>query len=411
MTSATTPFLPNLDADTIVAQLAELLVAHGANVQPGQTVVVGSELGKEQLTREVVAAAYRRGAGFVDVSYADPHLVRARIANADPSTLEQYPSWFAERVLAIGEQQCARISFSGATEPHLLEDLDPALVGREQHVARAEAIQIVNDRSTNWTIGPCATPGWAALVHPDLEPDAALERLWAELAWVCRLDADDPVAAWGERMQQLRAAADGLDERRFDALHFTGPGTDLTVGMLPSSRWIMAEFETAWGLRHMPNVPSEEVFSTPDPTRTEGVVRATKPLFTNGAVIEDLEVEFREGRVVRIDASKNADVLRAQVARDEGAARIGEVALVDGDGRIGATGTVFFDTLLDENAASHIALGSAYAFAVGDEADQAKRNVSSIHIDFMIGGPEVDVHGVDGDGAEHPVLIKGAWKV
>jgi aminopeptidase len=212
-------------------------------------------------------------------------------------------------------------------------------------------------------------------------------------------------------MQQLDAAAAALDARRFDALRFTGPGTDLTVGLFPSSNWITASFETAWGLPHMPNVPSEEVFSTPDPARTEGVVRATTPLFTSGAVIEDLEVEFREGRVVRIDASRNADVLRAQVAKDEGAARIGEVALVDGDGRIGATGTVFFDTLLDENAASHIALGSAYAFAVGDDADKDRRNVSSIHIDFVIGGPEVDVHGVDADGIEHPVLSAGAWKL
>jgi aminopeptidase len=291
----------------------------------------------------------------------------------------------------------------------LYDDLDPALVGREQHAARTEGMQVVNDRSTNWTIAPCPTPGWAELVHPDLAPDAALELLWRQIAYVCRLEMDDPVAAWGERMEQLSAAATALNDRRFDAIRVVGPGTDLTVGLLPASTWIFAEGATAWGNRHMPNLPSEELFTTPDPMRADGVVRSTKPLFTNGAVIEGLEVEFKDGKVVRIDADKNADVLRGQVAKDEGAARLGELALVDGAGRIGALDTVFYDTLLDENAASHIALGAGYGIAAGD--DHARANQSSIHIDFMIGGPEVDAFGITPDGTEVPVLVGGEWKV
>lgn len=409
MPASSTVTLPDLDIDTIVARLAKLTVEHAANVQPGQTVVVGAQLGMEALTRAVVAAAYRSGAGFVEVNYDDPHVWHARVEHADPETLEQYPGWYGPRLLAIGEAKAARISFSGATEPHIMDDLDPALVGREQHAARTEAMQLVNDRSNNWAIAPCPTPGWARLVHPDLDPDEALLRLWREIAYVCRLEADDPVAAWGERMQQLGAAATALNAARFDAIRLVGPGTDLTVGLLPASTWIYADGETAWGVRHMANLPSEEVFTTPDPLRVEGVVRSTKPLFTNGSLIEGLEVEFTGGRVTRIDADRNADVLRAQAAKDDGAARLGELALVDGQGRIGATDTVFFDTLLDENAASHIALGAGYEIGAGDDA--ARANTSSIHIDFMIGSPEVDVFGIDADGTEVPVLIGGNWQV
>jgi aminopeptidase len=410
MTSTSaTPTLPDLDVDTIITRLAELTVNVAANVQPGQTVVVNSELGKEQLTRAVVAAAYRRGAGFVEVTYADPHVWHARIANADPETLDKFPDWYRARTLAIGEAKCATIAFSGPTEPTLYDDLDPALVGREQHAARKEGMQVVNDRSTNWTIVPCATPNWAKLVFPDLDPDEALTRLWAQIAYACRLDADDPGAAWQERMDEISVAAIALNARKFDAIQLVGPGTDLTVGLLPDSTWIFADSETAWGNHHMPNMPSEEIFTTPDPQRADGVVRSTKPLFTNGSVIEGLEVEFRDGKVVRIDAERNAEVLRGLTAKDEGASRLGELALVDSSGRIGVLDTVFFDTHFDENAASHIALGAGYAIAAGSDADRA--NDSTIHIDFMIGSPEVDVFGIDADGTRSPVLIGGAWKL
>lgn len=409
MTTSPTVTLPDLDIDTIVERLAKLVVEHAANVQPGQTVIVGAELGMQQLTRAVVAAAYQRGAAFVEANYDDPHVWHARIAHADPDTLDSFPSWYGQRLLAIGEAKAARIAFSGATEPRIMDDLDPSLVGREIHSARTEALKIVNDLSNNWTIAPCPTPGWAQLVHPDLSPDEALTRLWREIAYVCRLDADEPVASWGERMQQLAAVVGTLNTARFDAIRLVGPGTDLTVGLLPTSTWIHADGETTWGTRHMANLPSEEVFTTPDPMRADGVVRSTKPLFTNGTLIEGLEVEFRDGRVVRIDADRNAEVLRAQAARDEGASCLGELALVDGQGRIGATDTVFYDTLLDENAASHIAIGAGYGIGAGDSPERA--NTSSIHIDFMIGSPEVDVFGIDADGTERPVLIGGDWQI
>jgi aminopeptidase len=395
--------------DEEIERFAELIVGFGANVQPGQVVAIGTEPGKERLTRALAAAAYRAGAKFVDVASFDVHVKRARIQYAPQDTLEYVPPWYGERILALGEHRAARIGLSGPTAPGLLEDLDPTRVGRDHLPFVAETGQVVNDRTTNWTIAPCPTVEWAQLVHPELEGEAVLERLWADLRHVCRLDEDDPVAAWRSRIGTLLGAADRLSARGFDAVHFEGPGTDLKVGLLPSSRWLAASFTTVDGIEHFPNLPSEETFTTPDPARVEGVVRATKPLALPGTIIRGLEVEFRDGRAVRIDAESGADAMRAMVERDEGAARLGEVALVDREGRIGPLDTVFYDTLLDENAASHVALGRAYEMALDDEDDKRRANLSAVHVDFMIGGPDVDVTGVTADGDRAPILRDGAW--
>lgn len=393
-----------------VQRLAELIVRFGANVQPGQVVGVGAEPGKEDLARAIAAAAYRAGAKFVDVTYFDLHVKRARVEFADEDTLEYVPPWFGERLTQIGEMHGSRIGLTGPVAPGLLDDLDPARVAKDQLPFLKETIEIVNARTTNWCAAPGPTPAWAKLVFPDLDEDAAYAKLWEQILHVCRLDEADPVAAWKERADKLVAVAGRLTERRFDAVRFVGPGTDLKVGLLPTSKWIAARFETIDGLVHMPNLPSEEIFSTPDPTRVDGHVTSTKPLVVAGNIIRGLKVTFEGGVATQIDADEGADVMRGMVQRDEGAARLGEVALVDGEGRIGPLGTVFYDTLLDENAASHVALGSAYAICV-DEPDVPAINTSAIHVDFMIGSPEVDVLGVTADGDEVPVLVGGAWQV
>jgi aminopeptidase len=397
---------------TLVERLADLAVRFGCNLQPGQVLAIGAEPGKEFLVRAIAESAYKAGAKFVDVSWYDPWVKRARIQHADPETLDFVPDWYGQRILALGEQRAARVALSGPSAPGLLNDLDPVLTGRDRLPSVKENMQVVNERTTNWTIVPCPTPAWAGLVYPDDDPEGeGLRKLWAAIERVCRLDEADPVAAWKERRDVLIANAAKLTERRFDALRFTGPGTDLTVGLFETGRWMAAKFETADGLEHMPNLPTEEVFTTPHPLRTNGIVRSTKPLvLQDGTVVRDLQVRFEDGRAVSVEASTGGETLGTITGRDEGAARLGEVALVDREGRIGALDTVFYDTLLDENAASHIALGAGFPFLV-DPDDTGKVNESEIHIDFMIGADDVAVSGITASGDEVPVLVDGSWQI
>jgi len=393
-----------------VERLADLLVNFGANVQEGQILDIGSALGKEELTRALTESAYRRGAKFVDVQYWDAYLKRARVQYAAEEVLDFVPEWYGERALQLGEARGATISLSGPTEPHLYDDLDPERLGRDVFPRVKEWTTVINDRTVNWCVAPCPTQKWAKLVHPELDDAAALAKLWEQVVYMCRLDEDDPAAAWQKRSDGLKGAAERLTECGFDALHLEGPGTDLTIGLLPTSRWIGGGEETVDGIAHMANLPTEEVFSSPDPERVEGVVRATKPLYSQGRIIEGLTVRFEGGRVVQLDAESGAETLRTLLKQDEGASRLGEIALVDREGRIGQLDTVFYDTLLDENAATHMALGSAYDAATGEE-DHARLNRSAIHIDFMVGAPEVDVTGISADGERVPVLREATWQV
>jgi aminopeptidase len=391
--------------------LAELAVRFGANVQRGQIVSVSSEPGKEPLARAIAEVAYEEGAKYVDLSMFDVHVKRARALYADPATLSYVPPWVGARVLALGENRAATIALTGPVAPRIMDGVDPTLLGRDMLPQVKESAVVVNQRQTNWTVIPCPTPGWAAELHPDLEPEQALARLWQQVGHVCRLDEPDPVAAWRARLNRLVDVAGKLDALGLDALHYEGPGTDLTIGMLPSSRWLCAQFSTAEGITHTPNIPTEEVFTTPDPERVDGVVQATKPLFTSGVLVTDLRVRFERGRAVEITAAKGAGTVQALSERDPGAARLGEVALVDRESRIGALETVFLDTLLDENAASHVALGQAYEFSVEDARDRERSNRSEIHVDFMIGSDEVVVTGLTRDGREVPLLRGGAWQL
>jgi aminopeptidase len=393
-----------------VQAFADLIVNFGANVQPGQIVDLATALGKEELTRAITASAYKRGAKFVDVVYWDPHLKKARVQHAADEVLDYIPPWYGERALQLGRERGATISLSGPTEPHLFDDLDPGRLGRDVFPRVKEYTTVVNERTVNWCVAPCPTLKWATLVYPQLEPQEALDKLWEQILHICRMDEAEPEAAWDERNKALRGAAERLTDRHFDALHFEGPGTDLTIGLLATSSWIAGDEQTVDGIAHMANLPTEEVFSSPDPERVEGTVRATKPLYSQGRIIEGLAIRFEGGRAVRIDADSGAETLRAVVEQDEGGARLGEVALVDSEGRIGPLDTVFYDTLLDENAASHLALGSAYETAAGEE-DQKRLNRSSIHVDFMIGSPEVDVTGITTSGDRVPVLHNSVWQI
>jgi aminopeptidase len=396
--------------DELLARYASLVVEVGANVQPGQVVWIVAEPRAAPLVRLVAAAAYERGAKFVDPWYFDPFVKRIRLERAPEDTLDFVPPWYGRRLRALGEGHGVRISITPQVPPGLLDGIDPARAGRDGLPAHAENFDVINARTTNWTVAPWPVPEWARLVHPGLDDEAAMAKLWEQLVYVLRLDEPDAAAAWKQRLAQLHDAGKRIDAYRFDALRFRGPGTDLTVGLLPTSRFSSETpgMRTVDGIVHAPNLPTEEISSAPDPLRVDGVVTATKPLDVSGTVVENLRVRFEGGRAVEIEGD-NAEALRARSAKDEGASRLGEVALVDREGRIGKTGTVFFNTLLDENAASHLALGNAYAISVGDD-DRARINKSAIHIDFMVGSDDVAVTGLTPAGREVPVLSGGVWQ-
>jgi len=395
----------------LLERYADLVVGVGANVQPGQIVWIVADPAAAPFVRLVAAAAYDRGARFVDPWYFDPYVKRIRLEHAAPETLEFVPSWYGERLLALGESHGVRISITPQVPPGLLAGVDPALAGRDALPALKEGFRVINARTTSWTVVPWPTEDWARQVFPSASADEAVDRLWEQLIYVLRLDEPDPAAAWHARLLELHDAGNRIDAHRFDALRFEGPGTDLTVGLLPTSRFSSETpgMQTVDGVIHAPNIPTEEIASTPDPLRVDGVVTATKPLDVAGTLVTDLKVRFEGGRAVELEGG-NVDALRARTSVDAAASRLGEVALVDGSGRIGKTGTVFFNTLLDENAASHLAFGNAYAISVGEQ-DRDRINSSSIHIDFMIGSDDVAVTGLATDGSRTPVLERGEWKV
>jgi aminopeptidase len=396
-----------------VPSLAKLAVGVGANLVPGQTVVVSAKLGQEDLVRALTAAAYDAGAHQVEVHYADPYIQLARLEHAPDEALGSVIPWVRERPVQLAEMKGSLIQLSGPSAPGLLDRVDAARIGRDT-VPLVEWVKVISDRAVNWTIVPGPSAPWAKLVHPELDEDEALLRLWEQIGHICRLDEDDPVQAWWARSRELADAAKRLGDADLDSLHFVGPGTDLTVGLLPGVDWNGGQFETAWGRDHIPNVPTEEVFTSPDPERTEGFVTSTKPLLISGRAVNGLRVRFEGGRAVQIDADEGAPLLRELVQRDADANRLGEVALVDASGRIGSSGTVFHDTLLDENAASHIALGSGFTHLTRDEENEevaSRINESAVHTDFMIGGPDVNVTGITRDGRELPVLINERWGI
>ena len=398
---------------TLLERYADLIVSVGANVQPDQVVAVDALPEAQPLVHAIAKRAYEKGARYVDAWYFDGSLKRLRDDLAPEETLEWVPPWYGRRIEQLADLDAARCVLVPLVPPGLMEGVDPARAGRDRLPSIRETYKTIDDRSIAWTLSPYPSRSWAARVYPDLSGDDAVAALWKDIVHVCRLDDPDPAQAWQRRIDEIFQVASRLDALDLDALHFEGPGTELTVGLLPSSRFAKegGAAHTRTGIRHAPNLPTEEVFTTPDPERTEGVVAATKPLDIAGSLVTGIRIRFEGGRAVEIDADTNADALRGRCATDDGAQRIGEVALVDRESRIGKLGRTFYSTLLDENAASHLALGDGYVAPVGDKADIARVNASDIHIDFMIGSNDVTVSGTTKAGAPVEIMRDGAWQI
>ena len=395
-----------LDLDRI-DRYAELVVQVGANVQPGQLVEVIARIEHAHVARAVARAAYRAGATYVDVGYSDQHVRRAMIERAADDVLSWTPPWLLERARHFGNVNAAIVALVGDAEPELLADLPGDRVGKARMKELGEELtHQTNEGLNNWVVTGVPNEGWARQLFGTPDVDA----LWELVEFCVRLDEDDPVAAWRAHVEKLGARAKLLNDMRIDTLRYRGPGTDLTVGLLPESRWQGCESTTsATGINYVANMPTEEVFTTPDCRRTEGTVRSTQPLVLAGQIVKGLEVRFEDGRIVDVRAEEGASMIEAELAIDESAPYLGEVALVDCTSRVGQTGRVFYETLFDENASCHVAYGSAYAEAVEGGVIEGV-NVSSVHTDFMIGGTDVEVDAVLHDGAVVPLLRDNVWQ-
>jgi aminopeptidase len=391
--------------DLRLERYAELCVRVGANVQPGQEVFLQGLVEHAPLVRALTRQAYRAGASYVHVLYADDHVRHAMIELGPDEALTYSPGWLKTFVEAGAGN--AYLGTTGDPEPELMADLDGGRVGRAlmQEVTEIVMRQL-HENSVNWCGVGAPNPGWAQQVFG--EPD--VERLWELVSFCMRLDEPDPVAAWEEHVDRLQERADALTELKVDALRYRGPGTDLTVGLLPTSRWVGGASETASGIRFVANMPTEEIFTAPDCRRADGTIRSTLPLAYRGQIVRGLELTLENGRIVNVEAETGADFVRGQLASVENADRFGEVALVTGDSRVGRAETLFYSTLFDENATCHIAYGNGYPSTVDGEPGEGL-NAANIHVDFMIGGPELEVDGVLADGTVVPLIRDERWQL
>jgi len=391
--------------DERLERYAELVVRVGANVQPGQEVFLSSALEHHELTRALTRQSYRAGASYVHVLYNDAHVRRAMIELGSDEALTYSPEWLKTFYSSMSGN--AMIGTTGNPEPELLADLDGERVGRAVPIELVQIrMQQFAEDSVNWCGVAAPNEGWARQVFG--EPD--VERLWEKIAFCMRLDEPDPTAAWRDHLARLDERTDRLNALQADALRYRGPGTDLTVGLLRNARWMAGSGDTSSGITYVANMPTEEVFTSPDARRAEGTIRASLPLPLSGQVVRGLELTFENGRAVRVEAETGAEIVRSHFATIENADRLGELALVTKESRVGQSGTLFYDVLYDENATCHIAYGAGLPFVVEGDPGEGL-NVAHTHVDFMVGGPELQVDALLADGTEVALIRDEEWQL
>ncbi len=397
-----------------LTRYAQLVVQIGANVQPGQVVSVSADLVHAPVVREVVEQAYRAGASRVDVDYADGYVRRSALLHAPAETLASSPGWMLARLHEYEQEGAALIRLTGNPDPHLFDGVDPSRLSAVPLELANESRRVLLNGAVSWTI--CAAPnaGWAQQIFG--EPDE--ERLWQAVGTAMRFDAPDVVAAWREHREQLKSRARALEALDLDGVRYFGEGTDLTVGLMPDCQWVSGSLTTKDGVEFMPNLPTEEVFTSPDRRRADGVMTLTRPLIMPraGVRVEGLRVEFAGGRIVEVHADTGEDAIRAELESDDGARSLGEVALLDRDAKVREAGVIFHDTLYDENAGSHVAWGQGFPFTVRggqqmqpDDLFEIGVNRSSVHTDVVIGGPGVSVEGIGRDGQRVTIIDDDRW--
>lgn len=397
---------------------ARLTVLEGLALAPGQELIISAEIDQAKLVRLITEEAYQAGAKNVEVFWKDSELSLTRFKCGSDEAIAYAPTWLYEGLAEAHRQNAARLSIA-STDPQLLAEIEPdkvATYSRVQGKAAKPVSELISSMSINWCVIGAASAGWASRVFPGLPEEEAVAKLWEKIFETSRVLEEDPIAAWQTHSESLENRVIRLNELRFSALHFRGPGTDLTVGLVDDHLWAGGRGIAKNEVRNSPNIPTEEVFTMPHRDRVNGYVSSTLPLSLRGQIVENIRVEFKDGAAVAVTASKGEAVLQKLIATDEGSCRLGEVALVPNSSKVARTGTLFYNTLYDENAASHIALGECYTEnmdgieALSDEDRLAKgANTSIIHTDWMIGSGEIDVDGIHADGTVVPLMRAGEW--
>ncbi|MDQ0318690.1 aminopeptidase [Pararhizobium capsulatum DSM 1112] len=399
-------------------KLAEVAVKVGLRLERGQDLVITAPIAALPLVRLITKHAYMAGAGLVTTFYSDEETTLARYQYAPDDSFDRASGWLYDGMAKAYAGNAARLAISG-DNPMMLAAQDPAKVARANKansIAYKPALEKISNFDINWNIISYPNPAWARQMFPDLAEDVAVGKLADAIFAASRVDVADPVAAWAEHNANLRKRSSWLNGERFSALRFTGPGTDLTVGLADGHEWHGGASTAKNGITCNPNIPTEEVFTTPHALRVEGHVSSTKPLSHQGTLIDNIQVRFEGGRIVEAKASKGEEVLNKVLDTDEGARRLGEVALVPHSSPISASGILFYNTLFDENASCHIALGQCYSKCFLDGASLSQEqikaqggNSSLIHIDWMIGSDKVDIDGILPNGGSVAVMRQGEW--